>query len=96
MTHPHVGIMTLRFQVHGCETVRDKRRVFAPMRRVWGKEPDLAVAEVADQDDPGLATWSVVTSGSDPRLLQHRLQEVEKAILARIDAPILDTEVTID
>lgn len=96
MEHPHVGVMTLHFQVYGCETVRDKKRVFSPMRRIWGKEPDLAVAEIADQDDPGLATWSVVTTGPDPRLLQHRLQEVEKAILARIDAPILDTQVEID
>jgi|AntDeeMetagen134_2_1112570.scaffolds.fasta_scaffold00083_7 hypothetical protein len=96
MEHPHIGVMTLRFQVYGCETVRDKKRVFAAMRRVWGKEPDLAVTEIADQEDPGLATWSVVTTGTDPQLLQHRLQEVEKAILARIDAPILDTQVEID
>lgn len=96
MEHPHVAVMTLRFQVYGCETVRDKKRVFAAMRRVWGKEPDLAVAEIADQDDPGLATWSVITTGPDPRLLEHRLQEVEKAILDRIDAPILDTQVEID
>lgn len=96
MEHPHIGVMTLRFQVYGCDTVRDKKRVFAAMRRVWGKETDLAVAEIADQDDPGLATWSVATTGPDPQLLQHRLQEVEKAILARIDAPILDTQVEID
>ncbi|KAA8983468.1 DUF503 family protein [Halospina sp. K52047b] len=96
MEHPHLGVMTLHFQVYGCETVRDKKRVFSAMRRIWGREPDLAVAEIADQDDPGLATWSVVTTGPDPRLLQHRLQEVEKAILARIDAPILDTQVEID
>ncbi|XOZ32869.1 DUF503 family protein [Halomonadaceae bacterium KBTZ08] len=96
MEHPHVAVMTLRFQVYGCDTVRDKKRVFAAMRRVWGKEPDLAVAEIADQDDPGLATWSVITTGPDPRLLEHRLQEVEKAILDRIDAPILDTRLEID
>ena len=91
MTPAHVAIMTLQFQVYGCESLKDKRRVFAPMRRVWGREPDLAVAEVADHEDMSLATWAVVTTGANPQKLQQRLQAVEQQILERIDAPILDT-----
>ena len=91
MSPAHVAIMTLQFQVYGCESLKDKRRVFAPMRRVWGREPDLAVAEVADHEDMSLATWAVVTTGANPQKLQQRLQAVEQQILERIDAPILDT-----
>ena len=91
MTPAQVAIMTLQFQVYGCESLKDKRRVFAPMRRVWGREPDLAVAEVADHEDMSLATWAVVTTGANPQKLQQRLQSVEQEILRRIDAPILDT-----
>lgn len=91
MVAPHVAIMTLQFQVYGCESLRDKKRAFSAMRQVWGKEPDLAVAEVADHDDLSLATWAVVTTGSSVDRLQQRLQAVEQEILKRIDAPILDT-----
>lgn len=91
MSPAHVAIMTLQFQVYGCESLKDKRRVFSPMRRVWGKEPDLAVAEIADHEDMSLATWSVVTTGANEQKLQQRLQGVEQEILKRIDAPILDT-----
>jgi len=88
---PQIAVMTLQFQVYGCDSLKDKRRAFSAMRRVWGKQPDLAVAEIDDQDDLTLATWCVVTSGSSPKRLQQRLQAVEQEILEHIDAPILDT-----
>lgn len=88
---PHLAVMTLKFQVYGCNSLKDKRRVFSAMRRLWGKHPDLAVAEIDDQDDLDFATWCVVTSGPSPKRLQQRLQAVEQEILERIDAPILDT-----
>jgi len=91
MNTPHVAIMTLTFQVYGCDTLKDKRRAFAPMRQVWGKEPDLAVSEIDALEDTDSAIWSVVTVGPTPARLQQRLQAVEKEILDRIDAPILDT-----
>lgn len=87
---PHVGIMTLHFQLYGCDDLKAKRKVFAPLRALWGKEPDIAVAETADYDALDCATWSIAVLGASSQLIAQRLDQVEKAIAERIDAPVLD------
>ncbi|OEY65757.1 DUF503 domain-containing protein [Marinobacter sp. X15-166B] len=87
---PHVGIMTLHFQLYGCEDLKAKRKVFAPLRALWGKESDVAVAETADQDALDCATWTVAILGGSSQAIAQRLDLLEKAIAERIDAPVLD------
>ncbi len=87
---PHVGVLTLRFQLYGCEDLKAKRKVFTALKAVWGREPDLAVAETADQDVLDCATWTIAALGSSPQQITQRLDQVEKAIQERVDAAILD------
>ena len=87
---PHVGLLTLHFQLYGCKDLKAKRKVFTALKAVWGKEPDLAVAETADQDALDRATWTLAALGSSSRQISERLDQVEKAIEERIDAAILD------
>ena len=89
---PHVGVLTLHFQVYGCDDLKAKRKAFSPMRAIWGKEPDLAVAETADMEALDCATWTVAALGTSSRQIQERLDQVEKAIADRIDAPVLDVQ----
>lgn len=87
---PHIGVMTLHFQLYGCEDLKAKRKAFAPLRAVWGKEPDLAVSETADLEALDCATWTVAILGTSSQLIAQRLDQIEKAIAERIDAPVLD------
>ncbi|MBZ2169249.1 MULTISPECIES: DUF503 domain-containing protein [Marinobacter] len=87
---PHVGVLTLHFQLYGCEDLKAKRKVFTALRAVWGKEPDLAVSETADQDSLDCATWTIAALGTSSQLITQRLDQVEKAIADRVDAAILD------
>lgn len=87
---PHLGVMTLHFQVYGCDDLKAKRKAFAPLRAVWGKEPDLAVSETADFDALDCATWTIAALGTSSQMIAQRLDQVEKAIAERIDAPVLD------
>lgn len=87
---PHVGVLTLHFQLYGCEDLKAKRKVFAPLRAVWGKETDLAVAESSDLEALDCATWTIAALGASSQQITQRLDQVEKAIEERIDAPILD------
>jgi len=87
---PHVGILTLHFQLYGCEDLKAKRKVFTPLRATWGKEPDLAVAETADHEALDCATWTVAALGTSSQLITQRLDQIEKAIQEKIDAAILD------
>lgn len=89
---PHVGVLTLHFQLYGCADLKAKRRVFTPLRAVWGKEPDLAVAETADIEALDSATWTIAALGTSSQQIQQRLDLVEKAIAERIDAPVLDVQ----
>lgn len=89
---PHVGVLTLHFQLYGCGDLKTKRKAFAPLRAVWGKEPDLAVAETADFDALDCATWTIAALGTSSQLISQRLDQVEKAIEERIDAAILDIQ----
>ncbi|WP_166266597.1 DUF503 domain-containing protein [Marinobacter caseinilyticus] len=92
---PHVGVLTLHFQVYGCEDLKAKRKAFTPMRAVWGREPDLAVAETADLEALDCATWTIAALGTSSQQIQQRLDQVEKAVADRIDAPVLDVQLEI-
>ncbi|WP_227515447.1 DUF503 domain-containing protein [Marinobacter salinus] len=87
---PHVGVLTLHFQLYGCEDLKAKRKVFTALKAVWGKESDLAVAETADQDALDCATWTIAALGTSSQQITQRLDQVEKAIQDRVDAAILD------
>lgn len=89
---PHVGVLTLHFQLYGCDDHKAKRKAFTPMRAIWGKEPDLAVAETADLYALDCATWTIAALGTSSQQIQQRLDQVEKAIADRIDAPVLDVQ----
>ncbi|AFP32516.1 DUF503 domain-containing protein [Marinobacter sp. BSs20148] len=90
--NPHIGVLTLHFQLYACDDLKAKRKVFAPLKTIWGKEPDLAVAETDHQDILDCATWTVVALGSSSQQISQRLDQVEKAINERIDAAILDVD----
>lgn len=87
---PHVGVLTLHFQLYGCEDLKAKRKVFTALKAVWGKESDLAVAETADQDALDCATWTIAALGTSSQQITQRLDQVEKAIQDRVDAAILE------
>jgi len=87
---PHVGVLTLHFQLYGCEDLKAKRKVFTPLRATWGREPDLAVAETADHEALDCATWTIAALGTSSQLITQRLDQIEKAIQEKIDAAILD------
>lgn len=87
---PHLGVLTLHFQLYGCDDLKAKRKVFGALKTLWGKEPDLAVAETADQEALDCATWTIAALGISSQQITQRLDQVEKAIEERIDAAILD------
>ncbi|WP_336365695.1 DUF503 domain-containing protein [Marinobacter sp. C2H3] len=89
---PHIGVLTLHFQLYGCDDLKAKRKAFTAMKAVWGREADLAVAETADHDALDCATWTIAALGTSSQQISQRLDAVEKAIAERIDAAILDVQ----
>lgn len=89
---PHLGVMTLHFQLYGVADLKEKRRVFSPLKTLWGKEADIAVAETGHLEALDAATWSFVVLGTNTQLINARLEQIERAVEQKIDAPILETE----
>lgn len=89
---PSIGVVTLQFQLYGVDDLKAKRKVFNALRTVWGKEADLAVAETGDFEALDSATWSIVAIGGSAQQLTARLDQVEKAIAQKIDAPIVEVQ----
>jgi len=87
---PSVGLLTLHFQLYACDDLKAKRKVFTALKTIWGKEPDLAVAETADHEALDCATWTIAALGASPQQITQRLDQIEKDIQTRIDAAILD------
>ena len=90
---PHVGVLTLHFQLYACEDLKAKRKAFTAMKAIWGKEPDLAVAETADHDALDCATWTIAALGASAQQTQatamhladaseHQAQEIAGASAA--------------
>ncbi|OZB07451.1 MAG: hypothetical protein B7X58_13405 [Marinobacter sp. 34-60-7] len=89
---PHVGLLTLHFQLYACDDLKAKRKAFTAMKAIWGKEPDLAVAETADQDALDCATWTIAALGTSSQQISQRLDQIEKDTQDRIDAAIIDVQ----
>lgn len=92
---PHVGLLTLHFQLYGCSDLKAKRKAFHALRNIWGREPDLAVTETADQEALDRATWTIAALGTSATRIRQRLDAVEKAIAQRIDAAILEVHLEV-
>jgi len=89
---PHVGLLTLQFQLYGCSDLKEKRKVFNSLRQTVGREPDLAIAETGDQDALDRATWTIAALGPSSQQIDQRLDQIEKMIAGRVDAPIIDVQ----
>lgn len=89
---PHLGVMTLQFQLYGVQDLKDKRKVFSPLKTLWGREADVAVAETGDLEALDAATWSFAVLGTNSQLITARLEQIELAVAQKIDAPILNVE----
>lgn len=50
------------------------------MKAIWGREPDLAVAETADHEALDCATWTIAALGASAQQITQRLDQIEKDI----------------
>jgi len=70
-----IGVLTLTFRLHGNRTLKGKRQVAASLKQKLRNSFNVAVSEVARQDDPGTLALAVVTVAPDSRTVQSRLDK---------------------
>ena len=78
--------------LHGCRSLKEKRRRVGGVRDRFGKRSGLAVAGVGEQDNHQLSAWTFVCAASDPVVVEQTLAEVERYLRSGLDAELISSE----
>lgn len=76
----YVGSLRLRIRLHGCRSLKEKRRPRQMLRDRIRNHFKVAVAEVADQDSWDMLSLGVAAVGPDRTPLDQLLKSVADAI----------------
>ena len=88
----HIAILTLRFHLEGCASLKEKRQRLAGLRDRFGRLPGMAVCESGLQDAHQQAEWTFVAVAGTRRLAEQLLGEVEAHASQELDARIAARE----
>ena len=83
--------LTLRFQLPGCRSLKEKRGRLRRLADHFGRDPNIAVHESALHDQWLRAEWTFVVVGGDRRVLDARRAAIEN-YCHQLDAYVTDCQ----
>jgi uncharacterized protein len=91
-----VAVLTIRFHLIGCSSLKEKRSLVKPMLARLHKEFNVSAAEVGSQDHWQEAVIACAMVSGDRIFLERALQEV-LAFAGRMwpDLPVIDDQIEI-
>ena len=87
-----VMALQARFHLHGCRSLKDKRRRLRGLRDRFGKQTGLAVCESGAADSLQTAQWSFVAVAGNRRIAEQMLEEVDGYLRYSVDAELVDSQ----
>ena len=87
-----VGLLRAGFYLHGCASLKEKRRRLGRLRDKFGKQTALSVCESDHADDLRQGEWTFVASASADVVVQQALMEVERYLGSSLDAEVVSVE----
>lgn len=88
----HLSLLTVTLRLHGCASLKEKRRrVRGAMTRL-GAMPNLAVHESGCQNERGRAEWSFVSIAMTGAQIEQSFDLVERCLVERVDGEIIGLE----
>ena len=88
----HIGVLTLRFHLEGCSSLKQKRQRLGGLRERFGRQTNMAVCESALQDVLHQAEWSFVVAAGSRALVDQAVAALEVSVAADIDARVCGRE----
>ncbi|MFL0799820.1 MAG: DUF503 domain-containing protein [Agarilytica sp.] len=85
-----IGLLQIRFLLHGCASLKEKRSRLSGLRDRFGTVKNMAVCESDDMDAWQQACWSFVCTSTDKRLIEATLNKVIDHCTHNVDAEISD------
>ncbi len=86
----HIGVLTLKFSLPGCNSLKEKRQRMRGMHERYGRNPAVAVCESADQDKLTSSEWSFVVAALSPQQVESMCCEIEDKLQRTVDGRIVD------
>ncbi|WP_021029189.1 DUF503 domain-containing protein [Litchfieldella anticariensis] len=86
----HIGILTLRFSLPGCSSLKEKRQRIRGMHERFGRHPAIAVCESADHDKLESSEWTFVVVATSPKKVESLCSEIEDKVQRTVDGRVLD------
>ena len=87
-----VAVLKAGFYLHGCASLKDKRRRLSKLRDKFGKQTNLAVCESNYADVHQRGEWSFVATADSDVVVQQTLSDVERYLGMSLDAKLVDVD----
>lgn len=84
--------LNVKFQLPGCQSLKEKRGRLAGLRDRFGRQPHIAVCESGFPDEIQKAHWTFLILGQEQRLIDQTISAIEQFLNENIDARV--TEIT--
>ena len=81
---------TIDFHLHGCRSLKDKRKRLSRLRDKFGQKTHIAVCESDFADSHSRSQWSFVYVSSAAKVVEQAATEVEQYVALSVDAEITD------
>ena len=88
----HLAVLTLRFHLEGCASLKEKRQRVGGLRDRFGRQPNVAVCESGDQDALQRAEWSFVVAAGTRAIVDRAVAEIETFVAETLDARVSGRE----
>ena len=88
----HIAILTLRFHLEGCASLKEKRQRLSGLRDRFGRQPSVAVCESGEPDVVQSAEWSFVVVAGTRAITDKHVAEIETFVAESLDARVSGRE----
>ena len=86
----HIAVLTMKFSLPGCRSLKEKRQRIGGMHERYGRQPAVAVCESADRDRLDASEWTFVVTGITAQEVQSLCSEIEDWIQRTVEARVLE------
>lgn len=85
-----IVILTMRFSLPGCRSLKEKRQRMGGMHERYGRQPSVAVCESGDRERVDASEWSFVVVGITAQEVESVCSEIEDRIQRTVEARVMD------
>lgn len=87
----HIGLLTLTFQLPGCQSLKEKRGRLRGLKDRFGRLSNLAVSESGLHDVRDRAEWTFLSLSLDRAQIDRSFSRIEQYANSELDAVLTDS-----